>query len=49
MIICIPWQVGGVLIHFKINALNSLSCALAIILIALFWLVNRLFRYVESP
>jgi len=49
MIVCIPWQVGGVLIRLSNDPLNSLSCALAIFLIAYFWVVNNLFPSVESP
>jgi len=49
MIVCIPWQVGGVLICLNNDPLSSLSCALAIILITFFWVVNSPFPSVESP
>jgi len=48
-IVCIHWQVGGVLNRLNNYPLNSLSCAFAIILITFFWVVNSLFLPVESP
>ena len=49
MIVCIHWQVGGVLNCLNNDLPNSLSCAFAIILITFFWVVNSLFPSVESP
>jgi hypothetical protein len=49
MIVCIPWQVGGVLIRLNIDPLSSLPCALAIFVITFFWVVSNLFPSVESP
>ena len=48
-IVCIHWQVGGVLNCLNNDPLNSLFCAFAIILIAFFWVVNSLFHSIESP
>jgi len=49
MFVSIPWEVVSVLIRLNNDPLNSLSCALAIILITFFWVVNSLFPSVESP
>jgi hypothetical protein len=49
MIVCIRWQVGGVLNRINNDPLNSLSCALVLVLITFFWVVNNLFPTVESP
>jgi len=49
LILCIHWQVGGVLNGLINDPLISLSCLLAIILITLFWVMNSLFTSVVSP
>ena len=49
MIVCIHWQVGGVLNHLNNDPLNSHSCVFAIILITFLWVANSLFPSVESP
>ena len=49
MFVLIHWQVGGVLNRLNNDPLNSLSCALTIILITLFWVVNSLFPSVVLP
>ena len=46
MIVCIHWEVGGVLNRLNNDPLNSVSCALVI---TFFWVVNRHFPSVESP
>jgi hypothetical protein len=48
MIVCIHWQVGGVFNLLNNDPTNSLSCALAIIVITFFWVVNSLFPTAES-
>jgi len=49
MIVCVHWQVGGVLNGLNNDPLNFLSSAFAIILITFFWVVNSLFHSIESP
>ena len=49
MIICIQWQIRGVLKRLYNDLLDSLTCALIIILIALFWVMNTHFSSVVSP
>jgi len=48
-IVCIHWQVGGVLNGLNNDPLNSVFCAFANILITFFWVVNSLFHSIESP
>ena len=48
-VVCIHWQVGGVLNRLNNDPFNSVFCAFANILITFFWVMNSLFHSIESP
>jgi len=48
-VVCIHWQVGGVLNRLNNDPFNSVFCAFANILITFFWVMNSLFYSIESP